>query len=116
MTREVPGVILYLAVMVVAFVIFNGNADNSELAFAIVAISSLLLGALVPRWSMAVVPFLAIPIAIPFGYADRFLGSDAPYVWWFAVITAAISALLILAVNAVRKGYERRQKPQSTET
>jgi hypothetical protein len=39
---------------------------------------------------------LAIPFSVPFGYADEYLGSDAPQVWWFGVMAAVISAVLVL--------------------
>jgi hypothetical protein len=66
----------YLGTMVLSVALFDADAENNWLAFAIWAIASLVLGWALARWKMALLPLLALPIALPFGHANRWLGSD----------------------------------------
>lgn len=109
MTRQLLLVGLYVAALIAGVLLFNADAENNWTAFAIWAVASVMVGWGLARWSAALLPSLSIPIAVPFGYADEYLGSDAPYVWWFAVVAGVAAAALILAATGARKLYNRRR-------
>jgi hypothetical protein len=71
-----------------------GSHRHARLGLA--AAGSLAVGWAVGRAIVAAFAVLAIPFSVPFGYADEYLGSDAPQVWWFGVMAALISAVLVL--------------------
>ena len=75
--------------------------------------SSLALG-LTTRSGLAVLlPLIAIPIALPFGYADQWLGSDAPLVWWFAFVGGVLQVAIVLVAIAGRALYHRMHSSQA---
>ena len=99
-----PLLLIYAAATVVAIVLFNANAENDWLAIAVWWVASVLLGWASRTPALALLAFLAIPIAIPFGHANEHLGSDAPWVPLFAAAGAVVSALLIaLSAFAARR-------------
>jgi hypothetical protein len=103
------GALGYIAVMVGAVVLVNADAENNWLAFSIWSAASLVLGWTAREVWLALLPVVAVPIALPFGYADQWLGSDAPLVWLFAAFSGVIQVVLVLAALGARVLYERRQ-------
>jgi hypothetical protein len=61
---------VYLAALVAGILMFNANAENNWVVVGIWSAASVVLGWSLARWSAAFLPFVAIPIAVPFGYAD----------------------------------------------
>jgi hypothetical protein len=71
-------VAIYVAVIVGGIVAVNENAENGRTAFVAWAVASLLIGWIARHPLAILLPLLAIPIAVPFGSANEWLGSDAP--------------------------------------
>jgi hypothetical protein len=97
---RVAAVGIYLAVVVGVVVAWNANAETagtafSGTAFLIWSAASFALGLIVGRpWAM-LTPLLAIPIALPFGYAEEWVGSDAPLISLAMVFEASIQVVVV---------------------
>jgi hypothetical protein len=101
----------YLTGTAAAVILLNANISAGELALAIWAIASVLLGWGSGQIAFALLAFLAIPFAVPFGYPDNYEFSEPMPIWWSIAVCAffsagliLISALLKLAVEARRHG------------
>jgi hypothetical protein len=105
-------VLLYLAALAGSVLVFNADAENAWPALGLAGGASIVLGWATERPSLAVLALLAVPFSIPFGYADDYLGSDAPYVWWFGVFVALVSALAILGATWVKRVIGARATPR----
>lgn len=103
-------VAIYVAVMVGGIVAVNDNAENGTAAFLVWSAASLLLGWLVRHPIVILLPLLAVPIAVPFGYADKWLGSDAPLVWIGMAFEAPVQAVVVALGLGGRLLYERLQR------
>ncbi len=93
---------IYLTGTATAVVLLNANTGAGELAIAIWAIASVLLGWGTGQVAFALLAFLAIPFAIPFGYPDHYQFSEPMPIWWSVAVCAFFSAGLIL-LGAVMK-------------
>ena len=94
---------LYLAALAGSVVVFNADAENAWAALALAAAGSVAVGLAVGRMVVAALALLTIPFSVPFGYADEYLGSDGPQVWWFGVQVALVSAALVLLTVWVKR-------------
>jgi hypothetical protein len=110
MTR-IALVFAYVVATVAAVLLFNANAENNWVAGTIWGVASVALGWGLRNPAVALLPLLSIPFALLFGYADRYLGSDAPQVWWFALVFGTGSALLIAFSAAAARLFEGRRQP-----
>jgi hypothetical protein len=104
----------YLVAAAVVVVLFNANSGDEELALILGALASVMLGLGTGRFAFALLPFLAIPFAIPFGYPNDYVYSEPlPIWWWIAVLSLVSSGLVIVAVlsrltvERVRRGSYR---------
>lgn len=88
-------IVIYLASAAAAVVLFNANLGHGELAIAIWAVASVLLGLGTGQLGFALLAFLAIPFAVPFGYPDHYQYSEPLPIWWGVAIYAFFSAGLI---------------------
>jgi hypothetical protein len=109
MSMRLVVVIGYLGVMVGAVLLLNANAENGTLAMAIWSGASVMLGWITHDARFALLPLVAVPVALPFGYADEWLGSDSPLVWLSVAVIGVIQVALVLAAFAARLLYERSQ-------
>lgn len=76
--RQAASTALYLAALLLGLALFNADAENKWMAFGIWGLASLLLGFLGgPLVGGPAAVLVGIPMALPFGYADQYLGSDA---------------------------------------
>jgi hypothetical protein len=98
---------VYVATLLGSVLVYNADAENNWPAFALAAAGSIAFGWIADRPGLAVLAVVAVPFSLPFGYADEYLGSDAPRVWWFGVAVAVISAALIVASAWTRRLTER---------
>jgi hypothetical protein len=112
---------LFLLAAVAAIIIFNANVGAGEAAIAIWAIASVLLGWGTGQLTFALLAFLAVPLAIPFGYPDNYEFSEPMPIWWgvgvcaiFSAGLVFLSALLKLVVEAHRHRKPRRSGAFST--
>jgi hypothetical protein len=101
--------LLYLAALAGGALVFNADAEDAWPALGLVGSASIALGWSTERPSLAGLALLAVPFSIPFGYADEYLGSDAPQVWWFGAYAAIVSALLIVATIWTKRVIRRRR-------
>lgn len=103
-------IVVYLAAATAAVILFNANSGAGELAIAVWAIASVLLGWGTGQLSLALLAFLAIPFAIPFGYPDNYQYSEPLPIWWSVAICALFSAGLVF-LSALMKliVYARRR-------
>jgi len=104
---KLVAVIGYVVVMLGILALFNADAENNFLALAVWSAASLVIGWVMRDAWAVVLSLLALPMAVPFGYADQWLGSDAPYVWWLAMSTGAIQVIVVFAAVLGRLLYER---------
>ena len=96
--------------LVAAVLIVNGDQGNAPAAAGIVAAAALALGWGTGSGWGAVVPWLLIPFALPFGEANQFAGGGDTYsVALLAVVAAAIATVLILAAAGTRILYNRHR-------
>lgn len=98
---------VYVAAMLVAFAIVNENADNSEPAMVIWGAVTVVCGWFARSFLFALLAVLAIPLSLPFGYAEEWLGSDAPLVLYFAFFYGVLSGVAIVLLVAARWLVER---------
>jgi hypothetical protein len=101
---------VYLAGAAAAVILFNANTGSGELAIAIWAIASVLLGWGTGQPGFALLAFLAIPFAIPFGYPDDYQYSEPLPIWWGVAICAFFSAGLTFLIALVKRIAETAQR------
>jgi len=82
----------YLAGAAAAVVLLNANGGDGEVAIGIWTVASVLLGWGTGQLGFALLAFLAIPFAVPFGYPDHYQYSEPLPIWWYAAFCAFISA------------------------
>lgn len=85
---------IYAAATVVAIVLVNAG-DSNLLAIVVWWSASVLLGW---RWRMpwlGSIALLAVPISVPFGYAEDYHGGVAGWVPFFAIVGGLMSGSLI---------------------
>jgi hypothetical protein len=104
----------YLVSMAAAVVLLNANVGTVELALAVWAIVSVLLGWGTGQMFFALLAFVAIPFAVPFGYPDNYEFSEPLPIWWDAAICSLLSAGLIL-IGAIVRLVVNAKKPRRSE-
>jgi hypothetical protein len=102
-------VVTYLAGAAAAVILLNANSGDGELAIAIWAVASVLLGWGTGQLGFAFLALLAIPFAIPFGYPDQYQYSEPMPIWWSAMFCAFISVCLIFASALIKNVVEARR-------
>lgn len=111
MTR-IAFIVAYLAAAAAAVVLLNANTGDGEWAVAIWAVASVVLGLGTGQPGFALLAFLAIPFAVPFGYPDNYQFSEPNPIWWSAAVLAFFSAGVIFFVALLRRIAElRRHRP-----
>jgi len=110
-TKNTSLVAVYLAGAATAVILFNANIGAGEWALAIWGISSVLLGWGTGKPALALLAFLAIPFAIPFGIPDNYEFSEPLPIWWTVAVCSLFSAALIL-ISAVVKLVVDAKKPR----
>jgi hypothetical protein len=98
----------YVAAALAALVIVNADQGEAPAAAGIVAAMAFALGwGTASGWG-AVAAWLVVPLALPFGDANQFSGSQGtdPVVL-LAAISAAMSTLVIFAAGGARVLYNR---------
>jgi len=88
--------------MLAAFAIINANAENWRLAVGIWGTATVVCGWFARSAYFAALAALAIPLSVPFGTAEKWLGSDAPLVAFFGVFYGLLSGIAILLLVVVR--------------
>ncbi len=103
-------VALYVAVAAVALVIVNADQSDAPAAACIMAAAALALGwGTGSGWGVVVAWFL-VPLALPFGDTNQFVGGDGTDpVALLAVVAAVISTALILGAAGARILYNRHR-------
>jgi hypothetical protein len=112
MTR-IAFVVTYLAGAALAIVLFNANIGHDLLGVVIWAVASVLLGWGTGSLAFALLAFLAIPFAVPFGNPDDYPYSEPLPIWSWAIFLASGSACLIFAAALVKQVFDsrRHQRP-----
>jgi hypothetical protein len=111
MARIVP-VATYLAGTAAAIILLNANSGNGELAVVIWAGASVLLGWGTGRLGLALLAFLAVPLAVPFGFPDHYQYREPMPIWFSAMYLALPSACLIFASALMKQVVASRQNRQ----
>ncbi|HUC07309.1 MAG TPA: hypothetical protein VMR96_04400, partial [Solirubrobacterales bacterium] len=96
-------VVTYLAGAAAAVILLNANSGDGELAIAIWAVASVLLGWGTGQLGFVFLALLAVPFAVPFGYPDDYQYSEPLPIWWSAMFCAFASAFLIFASVLIRR-------------
>ncbi len=115
MTRipSIAFVMTYLAGAAAAVALLNANTGHGELAVAIWAVASVLLGWGTGQLGFALLAFLAIPFAVPFGYPDHYQYSEPSPIWWSAAFCAFASAGLICLMAVIKSIVELRRQSRA---
>lgn len=109
-------VIAYLAAMALAVVLLDANSGQEVLALAVWAVASVALGLGTGRFAFALLAFLAIPFAVPFGYPNHYEFSEPMPIWWGATFFSIFSAGLILLAALASRIFEIRRKGRLAAT
>ena len=88
--------------MLVAFAIVNQDAENSEPAVVIWGAATVVCGWFARTALFALLAALAIPLSLSFGYAEEWLGSDAPLVLYFGFFYGIFSGVAIVMLVIAR--------------
>ena len=104
----------YLAGTATTVILLNANIGAGELALAIWALTSVLLGWGTGQIAFALLAFLAIPFAVPFGYPDNYEFSEPMPIWWQVAVCSFFSAGLIL-LSALMKLIVETQRHRTRE-
>lgn len=112
MTR-IAFIVTYLVGAATAVVLLNANTGDGELAIVIWVIVSALLGWGTGQLAFALLAFLVIPFAVPFGYPDHYQFSEPMPIWWSVAVCAFFSAGLILLSALMKLIVEARRQPVS---
>jgi hypothetical protein len=107
---------IYLAVLVGVVVAVNADGENGDAAFLVWSVASLALGAAVRHPLVAILPLLAIPLAVPFGGSEEWVGSDRPLVVLGMVFQAPVQVLLVVAGLVGRALFERGRRRRGSGT
>jgi len=101
---------LYAAAAVAALVILNADQSDAPAAAGIMAAAALAMGwGTASGWGVVVAWFL-VPLALPFGDTNQFVGGDhTDSVVLLAVVATVFSTLLILAAAGARVLYNRHR-------
>lgn len=102
---------IYLAAGATAVLLFNANIGAGEVAIAIWAISSVLLGWGTGQMAFAVLALLPIVFAVPFDIPDNYEFSEPLPIWWGVAFLAPFSAVLILIGAVARLIAEKKKAP-----
>ncbi len=109
---RVAFIVVYLAGAAAAVILLNANTGDGELAVAIWAVASVMLGLGTGQPGFALLALLAIPFAVPFGYPDNYQYSEPNPIWWSAAVLAFFSAGMFFLVALLRRIAElRRHRP-----
>jgi len=112
MTR-IALIVAYLISAAATVILLNASSENSGVAILIWMVASMVLGGGTGQPGFALLAFLAIPFAIPFGYPDHYQYSDLLFpIGMYAAQYAVISAVLIFLTALARRfiGAHRRQR------
>jgi hypothetical protein len=94
--------LVYVAAMLVAFAVFNENAENGGTAVAIWGVATVVCGWFARSAFFAPLAALAIPLSFPFVVSERYLGSDAPLVPVFGAFYGFFSGIAIMLLVVIR--------------
>ncbi len=97
----------YVAILLGMVVAVNADAANGNTALLVWSVASLVLGWTIRHPLTMILPFLAIPIAVPFGYAEEWQGSDAPLLYLGMAFQAPFQALVVSLGLGGRVFFER---------
>jgi hypothetical protein len=114
MLRWLVLIALYVAAAVVWIVVVNADQGNEGLAAVLaVAAASVLLGWGTGSGWAAVVAWVMVPLALPFGDTNKATGGDDTYpVALLFIFPAAHSTLLILLAAGARTLFDRHRRNQ----
>lgn len=105
-------VVTYLIGAALTVVLLNANNGDEGLAVAVWAVASVLLGWGTGNLGFALLAFLAIPFAVPFGYPDHYEFSEPSPIWWGVAIYAFFSAGLIFLGALMKLIVEALRRPR----
>jgi hypothetical protein len=103
MVWRLAAVAAYLACLVVAFAILNADYSDWQGAFGAAVIGGVILGMGNDFWTSAALTVLAPAVAEPFGYPEKYLGSDAPELWFVGMMLIPFLLVAILIGVGLRK-------------
>ncbi|HEU4738880.1 MAG TPA: hypothetical protein VFS54_07345 [Solirubrobacterales bacterium] len=107
-------VLAYLAAMAIAVILFDAGSGQEGWGLVIWAIGSVALGLGTGQFGFALLAFLAIPFAVPFGYPNHYEFSEPLPIWWSVTFVSVFSAgLILLAALAMRIIEVRRKRRPS---
>ena len=107
---------LFLAAGMAFVIAVNADQQNFEIPFIVLACAALALG-----WTTGaagwrglaiwiLLPWILIPLAIPFGDTNKFTGGDdTDPVTMMVIVPALASTVLILVAAGARSLYQRRR-------
>jgi len=111
---RVACILTYLIGAAAAVILLDSNTGAGEAAIAIWAAASILVGWGTGRPVLAVLAFLAVPFAIPFGYPNAYAYSEPIPIWWSVAVLSFFSAGVILLAAFAKHVVELRSGRRSS--
>ena len=115
--------LLYCGCLVAVYAALNADTANWHAALPALLVGSAVVGAITRDPAAASLALLAIPIAVPFGDPEHFMGEENFPVWWIAVgylgpSAAAIAGTAVgirwLAARSQRRTREAERSDAET--
>jgi len=105
---RVGAAIVYVAVMVAVLVMADAGIGKAYLVWEA---ASFCVGWVSRYPPSALLPFLAIPIAVPFGYPESRTGGDHLLLWSEVLLAAPVQAPIVFTGVGGRGLFERFRVP-----
>jgi hypothetical protein len=106
--------IAYVSVYLIAtsamVLLVNANSGHEEAALVVWGVASISLGLGTGQVALSLLAFLAIPLAIPFGYPDNYQYSEPLPIFWAVAVYAFFSAGIVFLAALVRLIVEKRRR------
>lgn len=107
--------VAYLAGAAATVISLNANGESiGFLPSVIWAVASVLLGWTTGQLGVALLAFLAVLFAIPFGYPDHYQYSEPMPIWWSAMFLAFASAGLVVLAALMKRIVEIHRRRTSS--
>ncbi len=93
--------------MVAALALLNASDRNYEEATVLWGVATVAFGFVARDFRFALLSFVAIPVAVGFGYPEEFIGGEPAPIWWFGAMFGFLFAMLIALEVGITSAVEQ---------
>jgi len=79
----------------------NADTGNYDGAVVLWGMASVALGLVARDFRFVLLPLLAIPTSVAFGYPERYVGGEPAPIWWFGAMFGVLSGMVIALAVAL---------------